>query len=181
MIRKIILFITSLIICLPLYANPEFSVMIKTDIEGQLTMKKYYSSISEDNDITNGTFYIDQDGVNTSLANVDNPFNIREGYISDNFIITFFGSVEIDQVFQIDATISNYYYLDNSEKTYINLSPNIINKTPENGQLTFLSGIFYEINNSNLNEYTFKIESLEYNTLPANRYFTDITINVTEN
>ncbi|MGD1822320.1 MAG: hypothetical protein ACPKM0_06090 [Pleomorphochaeta sp.] len=176
MLRKIIIFITSLIICLPLYAAS--LVQIDTEIEGSLVMKKYYSEISDATDISDELFYIDQDGINSSLEDVDNPFLIRDGFTTDNFIIAFFGSVETNQTYEIDVECTDYYYIDNSTNTYISLTPTIINKSPSNGQLSFVSGEFYEI--GNLNSFSFQIYSPENNTVPAGRYFTDITINIVE-
>lgn len=176
MIRKIIIFIASLIICLPLYATPQ--VLINTEIDGNLTLKRFYSSISEETDITNGEYYIDLDGVNATLGDVDNPFNIREGFVSDNFYVTFFGSLDIDQTYEIDVTNSPYYYFENSNKIYLSQYANIINKTPSNGLLTFYEGIYYDI--SNAPSYSFQVQSPIYETIPSGRYYTDITINIVE-
>lgn len=178
MLRKIIIFIASIIICLPLYAASQ--VQIDTDVDGVLTMKKYYSTISEETDITDGIYYIDGDGINSELVDVDNPFLIRDGFTTDLFIVTFFGSVETNQTHQIDVSCSSYYYLDGSTKNYITHSPTIINKSPSNGLLTFVTGEYYEIGNPNLNQYSFQINSTVNNSLPAGRYFTDITISLVE-
>ncbi len=178
MLRKIIILFASLIICLPLYAASQ--VQIDTDVDGQLIMKKYYSTISEETDITDGLFYIDEDGINTDLASVDNPFSIRDGFTTDNFIVVFFGSVANNQTYQIDVNSSSYYYIQDNIKTYINHSPSIINKSPSNGTLAYLAGIYYELNNLNPNQYSFQINSQTNNSIPAGRYFTDITISLVE-
>lgn len=178
MLRKLIILIASLIICLPLSAASQ--VQIDTAVDGQLIMKKYYSTISEETDITNGLFYIDGDGINSDLASVDNPFSIRDGFTTDDFIVTFFGSVEMNQTYQIDVSCSSYYYILNTNKNYISHSPSIINKSPSNGILSYITGEYYDLNDPNINKYSFQIDSETNSSVPAGRYFTDITISLVE-
>ncbi len=178
MIRNIILLIASFIISLPLFADPQ--IMLNTDIEGQLTMKRYYSQIIDDNDITNGEYYIDASGVYSDLNDVNNPFSLRDGFTTDNFIVTFFGSVESNQSHEIDVSNSSYYRLEGSTKEYISQTPSIINKTPSTGILTFYVGEYYDTTNTSLPTFTFQITSPEYQEIGAGRYYTDITISVVE-
>ncbi|MGD1819234.1 MAG: hypothetical protein ACPKOI_05060 [Pleomorphochaeta sp.] len=179
MIRKLLLIIASLILCLPLYASPQ--VMINTNVDGVLTLKRYYQEISEATDISTGEFFIDADGVHSSVSEVTNPFNINAGFTTQNFIVTFFGSTLTSLSHQIDATITNYYLLNDTEKVFVTQSPTIINKTPSNGILTFLTGEYYDSTNLNLPTFTFQIQSPEYSTIGAGRYYADITISIVEN
>jgi len=179
MIKKLIILFASFIISLPLFADPQ--ILLNTDVDGQLSMKRYYNTIAPENDITNGSYFIDEDGVHDDIIDVINPFNISAGFTTHNFIVTFFGSVETDQSQEISVSNSSYYYKDGENKIYISLTPNIINKVPSTGILTFVTGQYYDLANPSLPEFTFQIQSPAYSTIPAGRYYTDITISIVGN
>lgn len=178
MIRKLIILFVSFIISLPLYADAQ--IILNSSIEGQLVMKRYYSQISEDTDITTGEFYIDQDGVHNSLDEVNNPFNLREGFTTDDFIVTFIGSVNSNLSPKISVSISNYYYIEGASNYFISSSPEIINKNPSNGILNLQKGVYYDTTNPDIPTFSFNIRSPEMETINAGRYLTDITISVSE-
>lgn len=179
MVKKLIILFASFIISLPLFADPQ--ILLNTDVAGQLTMRRYYNTIITENDITNGTYFIDEDGVHEDLIDVNNPFNISDGFTTQNFIVTFFGSVESNQSHEISVSNSSYYYKDGQNKVYISLTPNIINKVPSTGILTFVTGQYYDLSNPNLPQFTFQIQSPANSAIGAGRYYTDITISIAEN
>ena len=178
MIKKLILLITSLIICFPLFADKQ--IVLNTNIEGQLIMKQYYSQISEENDITSGEYYIDEDGVHSSLSEITNPFDLRAGFTTDDFIVTFFGSVSSNLSPKIEVTSSNYYLKSGNSTIFISSTPEIINKNPANGTLNIFKGIYYDSTNPDLPTFSFNIKSPSLQSVGAGRYFTDITISVSE-
>jgi hypothetical protein len=178
MIRKFIILLVSFIISFPLFADPQ--ILLNTDIDGELTMVRYYSQLIEDNNITTGENFIDMDGVHDTLAAVTNPFDITGGFTTDDFIVTFFGTVVSNQSHEVDVTNSSYYYTVGTNKTYISETPSIVNKSPSNGLLTFYAGQYYDATHLTLPTFTFQIESPVFTTIGAGRYFTDITISIVE-
>ena len=178
MIRKLIILFVSFIISLPLFADAQ--IILNSSIEGQLAIKRYYAQISEENDITTGDFYIDQDGVHTSLNEVSNPFNLRDGFTTEDFIVTFIGTVNSSLSPKVDVSISSYYYIDGSSNIFISSTPEIIDKEPSNGIINLQKGVYYDSTNSNLPTFSFNIRSPELPSISAGRYLTDVTISVSE-
>lgn len=179
MIRKLILLISSIIICLPLYA--ETQILLNTNIEGILLNKIYYSEY----DITDGSYYIyDNGGVqNVEDANDPNtsytPFNLREPFETDIFSVTFFGSVESQYNLNVTVTPQNYY----NENVSLTIAPElVVTQSPPNGNFTFNVGQYYE-QNSLESTYKFYLANTDpaVANIGAGRYYTNIQISITPN